>query len=282
MALINTIAELNQYVTVSSNFDDENILKFTKKAERNLSKIIGKDKLEEIIGRAKDDEVRELLCEYSANLGLSYAMPNLVINITNFGVFTNLASKAEKAEWWQLKDLNRNLLAFSFTALDDAISLIGVDSIAMAEGVFVETLSQFERYFSIKNSAQTFMSLIPFLREAQAQYLIPTLGKCASFPFTDAQLDDIRAAMVNIALSKAATSGAFSVEAHAFVLRFEVLPWEKVEKLEMSVLENFTNERYGIGMGFLTRVSHFVKDLPCFESRVIQPDIERKCSGLYL
>lgn len=282
MALISTIEELNRYVTVSSNFDDPNILKFTKKSERNLSKQLGKEKFEEIESRAEDDEVRELLCEYSANIGLSYALPNLIINITQFGAFTNLTSKSEKAEWWQLKDLNRNLLKFGFTALDDALLLIGTNEISTHKDLFVSSLSQFERCFSIKNSPQTFLSLIPFLRESQEQFLKPTLGDCFDYDFDASQLNDIRAALVNLALSKAATSGAFSVEANAMILRFEVLPWEKVEQIQQSALDRFKEDRYNIGMGFLTRVSQFLKELPCYKVKEFISEIEKKESGLFL
>lgn len=282
MALINNISDFNKYVTVASDFDNDKLVKYAKKAERNIIKLIGKTKFDEIVNEDEDDEERLLLCEYVANMGLSYALPALVINITSFGTFTNKTTNSEPAAWWQIKDLNRSLLTFAFTALDDALQLIGIEDTEILKGLFVTSVSQFEQVFSISGSSQTFLSLLPFIREVQDQFLRATLGDCYDYSFTPEQKKLIRAAIINLALSRAATSGSFSVEANAFILRFEVLPWEKLEKIEQSALEAFKTDRYNVGMGYLNQVLKFVKDLPCYVPKSYTSEIERKKSGLYL
>src|SRR5690606_20544435 len=192
MPLITTLSEFNKYVTVSSDFDDAKFLKYTSKAERNIIKLIGQEKYDEIVERDVADETRQLLCEYSANMGLSYALPAFVLNITTLGVFTNATSDSQRAEWWQMKDLNRSLLKFAFTAMDDALQIIGIENSELLNGLFVSTVQQFEYAFSIQNSSQTFLSMIPFLREVQDMYLNATLGDCANHSFDDDQLKTIR------------------------------------------------------------------------------------------
>lgn len=282
MPLINTLSDFNKYVTVSSDFENAKFLKYTSMAERNVIKLIGKTKYDEIVLEDETNETRRLLCEYSANMGLSYALPAFVLNITPMGVFTNATTDSQRAEWWQMKDLNRSLLKFAFTALDDALEIIGIDNAANFDGLFVKSREQFERVYSLGGSAQTFLSLIPFMREVQDMYLKSTLGDCAAYSFDENQLKTIRAAVVNLALSQAAISGSFSLETNAVLLRFEVLPWEKIEKVEQTVLENFKAARYDVGMGYLNQVLKFVKELPCYQEREIESGIEKKDSGLFL
>lgn len=282
MPLITTLEQFNQHVTVASDFHNEKFLKYTKKAEKNIIKLIGKMKYDEIVDLPDNDEKKDLLREYSANMGLSYALPAFVLNITTYGVFTNSTSDSQRAEWWQMKDLNRMLLKFAFTSLDDALQLIGVENTIDFNGLFVTTLKQFESSFSLGGSTQTFLSLIPFMREVQDQFLKSVLGDCWDYEFSEDQLKIIRAAIVNMALSKAATSGSFSIESNSMILRIEVLPWEKVEKIEQTALERFKQDRYNIGMGYMNQILKFVKELPCYQHREFISHIEKKASGLYL
>lgn len=279
MALIENITDFNKYVTVAADFDDDKLLKYSKKAERNIIKIIGQAAFDNV---EEETPAHTLLCEYVANLGLSYALPALVINITSYGTFTNTTTDTQRAEWWQLKDLNRTLLKFAFNALDDALQEIGLEDNDLLADLFVSSVAQFDRVFSIGGSAQTFLSLISFLREAQDQYLRATLGDCYTAEFTESQKYLIRAALVNLALSKAATSGSFSIEANGILLRYEVLPWERVEKTEQSALEKFKIDRYNIGMGYLNQVLQFATQMPCYQINKFESEIERKKSGLYL
>lgn len=279
MSLIENIAEFNEHVTVASDFEGDKLLKYSKRAERNIIKIIGKQAFEEI---EKDSEEEYLLKDYVANMGLSMALPALVLNITSYGTFTNRTSDSQQAEWWQIKDLNRSLLRFAFTSLDDALQIIGIENNEILKGLFVTSVLQFEKVFSIDQSSQTFLSMVPFIREVQNQYLKATLKSCFDYSFSEEQKEIIRAAIVNLALCKAALSGSFSIESSSFILRFEVLPWEKVEKVEQASLERFKDERYKVGMGYLNEVLKFIKDLPCYEQKSFQSDIERRKSGLFL
>lgn len=282
MSLITTLSEFNQFVTVSSDFDDEKFLKYTKKAERNIVKLIGKTKFQEIESLDTSDETRQLLCEYTANMGLSYALPAFVLNITNMGVFTNATTDSQRAEWWQMKDLNRSLLKFAFDALDEALERIGLNQISIFNELFVNSIAKFEKVFSIQNSTQTFLSLVPFMREVQHQYIHPLLGECLAEHFTDEQRQAIRSAIVNLALSKAAVSGSFSLEANAMILRVEVMPWEKIEKLEQSTLDRFREDRYNVGMGYLNQLAKLLKDLPCYQPAKLNSEIRKLNSGLYI
>lgn len=282
MALINNISNFNKYITVSSDFDLNKLLKYAKKAERKVIKIIGSTKFTEIEQKADTDETRILLCEYVANMGLYYGLSGFVLNVTSYGVFTNATSDAVRAEWWQVRDLKRDLAQFAFSALDDALNEIGIDNNNILEGLWVTTVAQFDRVYNINGSSQTFLSLIPFMREIQDQFIAGTLGDCAGYSFSDEQKELIRAAIVNLTISRAATSGAFSIEGNAVVLRIEVLPWEKVEKVEQAAIQRFQTDRYNVGMGYLNKVLAFVKELPCYEKREFKSDIEKLKSGLYL
>ena len=282
MALINTLLEFNKYVTVSSDFDEAKFLKYTQKAEQNIIRLIGFHEYDKIVKKSKRSRTRKLLCEYSANMGLSYALPSFVLNITTAGVFTNATTDSQRAEWWQMKDLNRSLLKFAFSSLDDALHKIGIDKVTQLSGLLISSLEEFELAYSISGSSQTFISLIPFIREVQDQYINNTLGNCYNYNFSDEQNRIIRAAIVNLALSKAATSGSFSVEANAIILRVEIMPWEKVEKIEQIALEKFREDRYNVGMGYLNSVLKFIKELPCYVESENQNKIEKYNSGLYL
>lgn len=282
MALIENINEFNKYITVSSGFDLEKLLKYAKKAERKIIQIIGQEKFNEIENAPTVDETRILLCEYSANMGLYYGLSGFVLNITSYGVFTNNTSDSVQAEWWQVRDLKRDLIQFAFSSLDEALNIIGIDDNNITDGLWVSTVKQFDRVFNINGSSQTFLSLIPFMREVQDQFISATLGDCADYNFTDKQKELIRAAIVNLTIARAATSGAFSIEGNAVVLRIEVLPWEKVEKIEQTAIEKFQTDRFNVGMGYLNKVLSFVKELPCYSQKNFKSDIEKLKSGLYL
>lgn len=282
MALINTLQEFRNYVTVASNLLDEKFDKYTKQADRDLIRILGKDKFDEIVALPTDNEVRIFLCEYSANKGLSYALPSLVLNITNFGVFTTEVSEGKPAHWSQIKDLNRTLLLFAFNALDDAIKEVGVENIISLKGLFIKSLSEFEDFFSLAGSSQTFLSLVPLMREVQEQYIRAAIGDCYYYQFTDEQLKPIQGAIANLTVAKASVSGSFTIEPKGFLLRFEVLPWEKVEKTQQGVLEKFNEDRTAISMGYLNQIAKVLKSLPCYQPKEIESTIVRKKSGLYL
>lgn len=281
MALINTLFEFNQHVTVSTDFEDERFLKYTKRVERNLIKIIGKNKYDEIVALPDDQEEKELLQDYVANKGLSSALSGFALNITNFGIFSNEVSEAQKADWRDKKDLNRDLLKFAFDALDSALDIIGITNTNL-DGLFVTTLAQFERAFSLNGSYQTFLSLIPFMREAQDEYLNSVLGNCADYNFPGVQMDYIRAAIVNLTVSKAAVSGSFLFESNSVLLRIEVLPWEKIEKVEQKSLEEFKINRFNVAMGYLKELQAFIKTLPCYQEKEFVSKIQKKQSGLFL
>lgn len=282
MALIDNISDFNKFVTVSSDFDSSKLLKYAQKAERKVIRMIGKSKFTEIENAPFEDETRQLLCEYVANQGLYLGLSGFVLNITGFGVFTNATSDAVRAEWWQVRDLKRDLAQFSFTALDEALELIGVENNDLLKDLWVTSTAQFNKVYNINNSTQTFLALLPFIREAQDEFLSSTLGNCANHSFTEAQKELIRAALVNLAVSKAATSGAFSFDSNAMLLRIEVLPWEKVEKIEQSAIEKFQSDRFNIAMGYLNQISKLVKELPCYQPTPIKSEILKKDSGLFL
>lgn len=281
MALIETLLEFNQHVTVASDFDDERFLKYTKRVERNLIRIIGQTKYDEVDAMDDDEEAKILLQDYVANQALSSALSSFALNITNYGIFTNQVDAGEKADWRDKKDLNRNLLKFAFDALDAALAVIGITGTNL-EGLFVQNLAQFERAYSLQGSYQTFLSLVPFMREVQDQFLTPVLGDCANYAFTDEQLNLIRAGIVNLTVSKAAVSGSFLLESNAVLLRIEVLPWEKVEKIEQQSLERFRADRFNVGMGYLNQVQDLIKTLPCYVEKEFVSMIEKRPSGLYL
>lgn len=302
MLLINNLKDFEKYILVDSDFDDERLLIFSKKAERKIKNLIGKEQYEVFLNMTTEDEVKDLLCSAVAQLGLLLAMPAINIRIATSGVFTSDSSNTKDPEWWKVRDLHNNLREDAFSCIDEALKemelnpatydkFIKSDNYTVIKELIVTNASDFNRYFNINNSRLTYLGLTPFIRECIDEYVRGWLGNCLNdIPATikgKELLELLKKALVALTVAKAAETGSFSFLNNTLVVKWEQMPWEKSEKVTDKQLDKLMNSRLEAGMNYLTQAKNLIKenptDFPCYvEDNKRSSLILKKKSGLFL
>lgn len=303
MPLITTKEEFVKYIILDSDIDISKLLIFSKKAEFKIKKLIGTAQYDEFVSMQTDNEVKDLFCTAVAQFGLLLSLPSLKLRINNSGIFTTETTNSRPSEWWEIRDLHRNLRNIASGSIDDALEIMEEDpgtyplfiqspNYTVIKGVIVTRAGIFQKYFNITNSRLTYLGLLPYLRECIDQYLAPWMGDCLNdIPDTDQgkKLRELlQKALVALTVAKAAETGSFSFENDTLVVKWEQLPWEKSEKVSKENLNDLKSSRLNAGLHYLSQAKKLISenpaDFPCYQDINKKPDpviLVRK-SGLFL
>lgn len=298
MAYINTTEELNLYVQSEGDLDFYRIKPYLDRAEREIKHILGSALFDEFLEDNVQDlnlEARKYICGYIANKGISLSLNTLNVKVGNLGVNRQKSSSAEKAEWYELKDLNRDLLSMANIELNDLLVLFDANPGAFPlwenspyqkkyPNLLIHNLSEFEDFFNLNGSYTTFQALKPFIRDAQVKYIQSCINECYnSSDLTDQILNDIKGALVNYTISEVANTGVFKLEQNGALIKIELMPWEKLEAISDVRLDRLKIARKEQADLYMDNVLRAVQQLPCY----VKPtnnggSIQLLDSGVYL
>ena len=305
MPLIKNLEELLKYVVVDNGIDYNILSIFTAKAERKIKTLIGKEQYNEFVSMTKDDPVKELLTSAVAQLSLLYALPSLKLRITNSGIFTTDTSETRVPEWWEIRDLHNSLKNNSFSDVDEALKEMETDPTTYPKFIYSENYTQiknliithagaFQKYFNIDDSRLTYLALVPSIRECIDEYLLPWMGQCIyDIPNTSKGnylLELLQKALVAFTVAKIAHTGSFSLTNNTLVVKWELMPWEKAEKISENLLENLKDDRFKMGTKYLNLAKKYVvdnfDDFKCLQDQINEQKSISKIflrkSGIYL
>ena len=299
MKYISTTEELNQFVQTEGDLEFFRIEPYLTRAERELKKIIGTELFEKLQDpenlTAEEKEARNFVCEFISSKGISLSLNTLNVKVGSVGVRRQNTSTSEKAEWYEIKDLNRDLLTMSLESLNDLLVLFDSNSDQFPlwekspyrqrhKDLIIQRLDEFEEYFSLNGSYTTFQALKPFLKDAQIKYIQSSLNECfKSTDLTEKLKQNINAALVNYTIAAVCDSGIFKLENNGAIMKIELMPWEKLETVSDVRLERLKLARTELADFYLNSAMDEIVKLPCYVKNEIDgSDILFMDSGLFL
>lgn len=285
MNFITTKEQIDEYVTLGFDFSFQTIKPYIRKVERkHIVPVVGSDLYKQWgssePSEAAELEVFDLLKEASASLALASYTPQGSVHISDAGISTTSGESYKTAEWWQVKDLRRELVDQGFSAIDEAYVILEGNANEAAFAlwknsknytIFNELItaktSDFQRYFDINNSRRTFLALRPYLLEVQEQYFnvwlkeetLNTIKNASGFiPKKAKQLS--QAAQVSFAVAKAAESGVFLFGSNGMYLQNVVMPWDKTKFFSIQELERLKNSRQCAAEEYMKLLNKLILD----------------------
>jgi PhoPQ-activated pathogenicity-related protein len=122
--ILEITSDLKKYVTVAQSFEFEDFEPYIQKAiNAYIHKYVGN--LHELL---KDEptgenaiiknEAREHLRSAIANFGMYIFLPYLQVQLDSSGISVNTSENRKSAEWWQTKDIRRELLRAGHESMD--------------------------------------------------------------------------------------------------------------------------------------------------------------------
>lgn len=194
--IVKTATEIQQFITVDSNFDYKKILPYIPLAEDELKRILGPEQYTELDDyyNGPNSGITELdeLLPYAQRpvvyfaLVKGFAKINVSINNNGIGVVMNdnlaPASKERTADLKQSLvddawDAMEYMLQFLEDNMDNYPSWEASDAFAYQYQYLISSARKFDELYKIKRSRITFLDWRPTLEDIELQQIIPQIGQ---------------------------------------------------------------------------------------------------------
>ncbi len=283
--LVTTRETLKKHITINFDFDFDLLQPYIKKAERkHIKPVIGQGMYEDYTetnpSTGKPLEVLELLQEASSNLAmLAYTFVG-VIQISDNGFHISQNQNSTPAEWWQIRDLRRALLNTGNEAIDEALAIMETNPDDFTDWVegegytvftefYVRKTQDFQRYFNIENSRQTFLKLRPHLRKTEEQFFNEILGETTATQIkAEATNEAIKAlelaqaAQVALTIASITDEGIFEFTAQGLFVATSEVPGEKKNSLPDTAIANLSRIKQDEGTAYLRKLTAHLTAYP--------------------
>lgn len=283
--IITSNEDLKKYVTVGENFQFEvfepyitkAVNRFTKKYVGNLHVTLETAPATDAENETILTEAREHLKSAIANFGWFIYLPFAPLHLDSSGIHVVQNDNRKQPEWWQIKDLRREILLSGHESMDLLLEVLEANPEVFTDyatnfntidsTLLVNNALVFSKYYEINNSRQTYLALKPTLRLVEDQYIKTLLCseliealKATPDDATETQIkrlkelkEPIQKAIVNFTVSKIATLGLFILDDKGLRIDTEIFidgrkqnpdygkTVDQLEKLTKSLNDNGTN-----------------------------------------
>jgi hypothetical protein len=246
--ILETTEDLKKYVSLAQSFQfpdfepyiTKAVNAFTKKYVGNLHVFL-KDKFQtpDIHFELKN-EAREHLRNAIANFGYFIYLPFASVQMDSSGISVVNSDQRKTAEWWQLKDIRRELLRSGHEAMDYLLEILEKNPDVFPDWttefgtvnkqLLVHNTATFNEWYHIFNSRQTFLALQPSIRQVEDQYLRTMLCpellehlKTDVSGITKEVKTELQKAIVAFTVAKVANVGLFLLDENGLRVNFETL-----------------------------------------------------------
>ena len=251
--IVRDIDIVKKYVSTNAAFDFGILKPYVAQSERKYIKSnIGKAQYAIFdVATAPSDEIvkeaYELSQEAISNFAMYLSLPILVTQITDTGVFVALNEDVTPANDKQFKELQRSCKKAAHEALDELFKLMesnlekfeawqNDNSYKSYSNLLVNSTSVFNRHYNIFNSRQTFMALKAEIEIVEYQFINSKIQVSLMSALKSKQdnanrqkaKELIQKAIVCYTIAKVCQNGMFVLDASSIHVRFDVLPYEKV------------------------------------------------------
>lgn len=296
--LIQNIDQIKQYVSTAFNFAFANIEPYVKTVERQkIKSLLGEDTYNAWATTAPTTgnplKAYNLFMEASANLSTLHYIPIGVVNIGDNGITVSESQHTKTASYGQILDLKRSLLETANTAIDEALELMEANpsdfplwtptsAYTVFKELMVQTTQEFQRFFNIQNSRQTFIALRPYQLEIQSKIFrwldantffqikeaedvfVATLPANLAADFILLKSKEAKElaqrAQVNYTVATAAQSGVFLFKSTGLFTKYAELPVEKHHQLDDLQLQKFIQSRASAAEDAMQTLKQLVTD----------------------
>lgn len=262
--ILSNAADLMKYIPVASTFStawDKFEPFITKAANSYTMKYVGKLHIALAAAESGDDsirnEAREHLRSALANFAFFMYLPFYQVTMDSSGISIPVNANKKGPEWWQSADMRRELLRSGHESMDLLLELLEKNPTefpdytdnysSIYKELLVKNADEFSKYYNIFNSRQTYLAIMPSLRQVETQYLrnfiTPDfLQELKDFNESDSEAEDqsnlvlvkqyLQQAVVAFTIAKIYNEGFFHFDASGVKLKFDVLPNEKVQAID--------------------------------------------------
>ncbi|CAL2105486.1 conserved hypothetical protein [Tenacibaculum sp. 190524A02b] len=284
--LVKNTETIQEYITVSNGFDFDRAKPWLKKAERKYIKpLIGKQEYLYFIDNDSDTSesktlVRALLEEATVNLAFHLGFAQLFNHISSYGVSQANTENTKQSDWSEKRDIHRSFIRDGYAALDEVLKEMeyylddfpywrASKSFTVLNENFTRHTDDFQKWFNIHNSRQTFLALKPTIREVFEQYFKPWLNektiykikKTSTRPIISRALELSQKAEVALTIAKIAETGMFEITETGLFLRWETLPHEKAYKdLDLKRLSKLSDLKQKAGEEYLKILRNHIEE----------------------
>ena len=245
--ILETTSDLKKYVTLSQSFvfgDFEPYITkavnaYTKKYVGKLHVFLNDEAHAPDIHFEIKNEAREHLRNAIANFGMFIYFPFLSVMIDSSGATVVNNDQRKSTDWWQNKDMRRELLRSGHEAMDYLLEILEDNPNVFVDWttefgtinnkLLVHKTAIFNEYYHIFNSRQTFLALQPSIRQVEDQYLktmlCPELVEHLKTDVTGISLDvktEIQKAIVAFTVAKVANVGLFLLDENGLRVNFDI------------------------------------------------------------
>lgn len=246
--ILETTEDLKKYVSLAQSFTFSDfepyitkaVNAFTKKYVGNLHVFLEDESAAPIIDFEIKNEAREHLRNAIANFGYFIYLPFASVQMDSSGISVVNSDQRKTAEWWQLKDIRRELLRSGHEAMDYLLEILEKNPTVFVDWtaefgtvnkkLLVHNTATFNQWYHIFNSRQTFLALQPSIRQVEDQYiktmLCPELLEHLKTNVTGLDEEvktELQKAIVAFTVAKVANVGLFILDENGLRVNFETL-----------------------------------------------------------
>jgi hypothetical protein len=272
--ILATTDDLKKYISISQNFEFADFDIYIPKAINSYTrKYVGELHVflkDEDSGDNADilNEAREHLRSAIANFGYFLFTPYNSVMMDGSGMSNIQNEQRKNIEWWQLNDIRRELLRSGHESMDLLLAILEANPDIFTDWtakfgsknkeLLVHNTEEFQKCYNIFDSRQTFLALIPAIRQVEDQYinsfLCPELLDELKTNVTETHVIKLKRylqkAIVHFTIAKVYDEGIFNLDASGIKLKFDTLPNETakvidygkpVDQLNRAIKKNIDN-----------------------------------------
>jgi hypothetical protein len=306
MILANT-ADLKKYVSIAASFEFADVEPFIDKAvDQFTRKYVGElhtELKDPATGTDADlkNRARKHLQDALANFAFYLYSPYEAVLQDSSGISVAQNEKRMPADWRTLKDIRRERLNSGHTAMDLLLEILEENPDKFTsftekyqtinKELLVSSSTVFSRYYNISNSRQTYLALLPSLRQVEDQFLhtflchelITALKGSVSGQMETLKIS-LQKAMVAFTVAKVAREGIFIIDATGLRLNYENMVSHTTRPIENNLpeiqLENLIRNQTHNGIQYLGIAKDLILANPTtFNQCNGSPIISREGSG---
>lgn len=185
--ILASTTDLKKYIPVSESLEFSDFEPYIQKSVNTyIGKYVGQLHItlaDESTGpnAVIENEAREHLRSAIANLGFFLYLPFAVVQMDSSGISTIVNDNKKSAEWWQVKDIRREVLRSGHESMDLLLAVLEANPSIFADyasnyssinnELLVNNASVFSKYYNIFDSRQTYLALQPTIRLVEDQYI---------------------------------------------------------------------------------------------------------------
>lgn len=245
--IIKSIDVIREYSSIEYNFEFEVLKPFIVQVERDeILSVIGQEMYDSITSDKEIDKTALVLIHQAiVNISLAKYIPQGTVLIGNDGITISSGEQIKTAEWWQIRDLRKDLYDRGYSAIDGLLYYMesnpegfekwtSSDEYTVFDELIVSHTKDFQKWSDINNSRRVFISMKPHLEHAQEIYVNQWLNdetiqviKNAENKITKRAKKLLHAALVNHALARAVLGGGYIFGTGSIYMQHLDLPGDK-------------------------------------------------------